>query len=143
MRKLLGLAVVLAALGFCAPSYGYILVYKVTGGMKAVEWNIQKKIISVSVKGYAAIDINDSNGAVNDKQTVLYGKDASGNLKYFEDSLDEDQAGIYWDATSSVAGVVEVDVWDYNSPFYYELVMTGNVKLTDVGTAAKSWLQAA
>jgi hypothetical protein len=137
MRKLLGLSVVLAALGVCAPSYGYILVYNVTGGMKAVEWNVQKKIISVSVKGYAAIDINDSNGAVNDKQMVLYGKDVSGNLKYYEDSLDEDRAGVYWDATSDVAGVVEVDVWDYNSPFYYDFVMTGNVKLTDVGASSK------
>jgi len=136
MRKLLGLTVVLAVLGVCAPSYGYILVYKVTGGMKAVEWN-SERIVSVSVKGYAAVDINDSNGAVNDKQMVLYGKDASGNLKYYEDSLDEDYAGVYWDPTSDVAGVVEVDVWDYNSPFDYEFVMTGNVKLTDVGASSK------
>ena len=135
MRKLLGLTVVLAALGVCAPSYGYILVYKVTGGMKAVEWNVQKKIISVSVKGYAAIDINDSNGAVNDKQMVLYGKDASGNLKYYEDSLDEDHAGV---DLYQIANVVELDVWDYNSPFYYDFVMTGNVKLTDVGLGASS-----
>ena len=134
MRKLLGLTVVLAALGVCAPSYGYILVYKVTGGMKAVEWNVQKKIISVSVKGYAAIDIDDSNGAVNDKQMVLYGKDASGNLKYYEDSLDEDRAGVDLYQT---ANVVEVDIWDYNSPFYYDFVMTGNVKLTDVGASNK------
>lgn len=135
MRKLLGLTVVLAALGVCAPSYGYILVYKVTGGMKAVEWNVQKKIISVSVKGYAAIDINDSNGAVNDKQMVLYGKDASGNLKYYEDSLDEDHAGV---DLYQIANVVELDVWDYNSPFYYDFIMTGNVKLTDVGLGASS-----
>jgi hypothetical protein len=136
MRKLLGLAVVLAALGVCTPSYGYILAYKVTGGMKAVEWN-SGKIISVPIKGYGAIDVNDSNGAVNDKQIVLYGKDASGNLKYFADSLDEDLAGIYWDTTNDTAGVVEVDIWDYNSPFNYEFVMTGNVKLTDVGAGSK------
>jgi hypothetical protein len=134
MRKLLGLSVVLAVFGVCAPSYGYILVYNVTGGMKAVEWNVQK-IISVSVKGYAAIDINDSNGAVNDKQMVLYGKDASGNLKYYEDSLDEDYAGV---DLYPIANVVEVDVWDYNSPFYYEFIMTGNIKATDVGLGASS-----
>jgi len=136
MRKLLGLTVVLAVLGVCAPSYGYILVYKITGGMKAVEWNVQKKIISISVKGYAAIDINDSNEAVNDKQMVLYGKDASGNLKYYEDSLDEDRAGV---DLYQIANVVELDIWDYNSPFYYEFVMTGNVKLTDVGASSKEF----
>jgi hypothetical protein len=134
MRKLVGLVVVLAAFGFCAPSYGYILVYKVTGGMKAVEWNVQKKIINVSVKGYAAIDINDSNGAVDDKQMVIYGKDASGNLKYYVDSFDKDHAKV---ALYQIASVVELDIWDYNSPFYYDFVMTGNVKATDIGTGSK------
>ena len=129
MRKLLGLTVVLAALCVCAPSYGYILVYKVTGGMKAVEWN-SGKIISVSVKGYAAIDINDSNEAIDDKQIVLYGKDASGSLNYYEDSLAK--VSLF-----QVASVVELDVWDYNSPFFYEFVMTGNVKLTDIGASSK------
>jgi len=133
MKKLLGLTVVLAVLGVCAPSYGYILVYKITGGMKAVDWN-SEKIINVSVKGYAAIDINDSN-VVTNKQMVLYGKDASGKLKYYEDSLDTDYAGAYFDATG---GVVEVDIWDYNSPFDYEFMMTGKVKATDVGLGASN-----
>ena len=130
MKKLLGLAVVLAVLGVCAPSYGYILAYKVTGGMKAVEWNVQQKIISVSVKGYAAIDINDSNGAVDNKLMVLYGKDASGNLKYYEDSLA--RVSLF-----QIASVVELDVWDYTSPFFYDFVMIGNVKLTDIGASNK------
>ncbi|MGD0553161.1 MAG: hypothetical protein ABSB25_11010 [Sedimentisphaerales bacterium] len=133
MRKLLGLTVVLAVLGVCAPSYGYILVYKVTGAMKAVDWN-SEKIVSVSVKGCLAMDINDSE-EVNDAQMVLDGKNANGALVYYKDLLSDPNGngGARWDTTGGVVGLA---VWDYNSPFDYEFLMTGNVKATDVGLGA-------
>jgi hypothetical protein len=129
MRKLLVLSVVAAALMVCAPSYGYILVYKVTGGMKAVEWNVEK-IISVSVKGYLALDINNVSEEVDDAEMVLYGKDVSGDLVYFDDTLGGGGNRINWDATGDVVGV---DVWNYSDPFEHEFMMTGKVKATDVG----------
>ncbi len=101
----------------CAPSYGYVLVYNVTGNMKAAEWTT-KKIISVSVKGYLAIDITDTNEADNG-QLVLYGKDASGHPMYLFDYLDGG-SDIYWETPGNV---VAVDVWNWDkSPFYYDFV---------------------
>ncbi|MGB7580838.1 MAG: hypothetical protein WBL85_00125 [Sedimentisphaerales bacterium] len=140
MRKLMRLTVVLAVLGVCAPSYGYILVYNVTGGMKALEWNTSK-IISISVKGCLVADINsNSNGdnEVNDAQMVLCGKDTGGNLVYYKDSLNKSDEGASLYTTGNVVGV---DVWDHNSPFWYEFTMIGNIKATDVGLGAnyKEW----
>jgi hypothetical protein len=131
MKRLLALSVVLASLAVCAPSYGYILVYKVTGAMKAVEWN-SDKIISVSVKGYLAISINGSNEA-DDAQIVIYGKNASGDLVYFRDTLNSG-SDIIWNTPGSV---VAIDVWNWHkAPFYYDFTLTGKVKAIDVGLGA-------
>jgi hypothetical protein len=127
MKKLLTLTIVLLVLALSAPSYGYVLVYKVTGKMKAVEWNAST-LGNVPVKGYLAVNINDSDDA-NYAQLILYGKDTSDNLVFFLDTLSSGE-NINWDVTEEVIGV---DVWDYDDPFEYEFMMTGKVKLVDVG----------
>ena len=127
MKRLLTLTVVMLVLALCAPSYGYVLVYKVTGKMKAVEWS-GSTLGNTSVKGYLAINIDDSNDA-NYAQLILYGKDTSDNLVYFLDGLSSGE-DITWNVTGDVIGV---DVWDYTDPFEYEFMMTGKVKLVDVG----------
>ena len=136
MRRLLALFVLSAVFGFCAPSYGYILAYKVTGKVKAVEWNVQK-IIIVSVKGYLALDIDSDSNVLNDANMVLYGKDASGNLVYYRETrnLISSAAGADW---STTAGIVGFDIWDDCPPFNYHFMMTGTVKATDVGFGAGS-----
>jgi hypothetical protein len=128
MRRLLTLLVVLAILGVCAPSYGYILVYKLTGTIKAVEWN-DGIITNVSVKGYAAVDINDVNEAVDGAEMVLYGKDTNKNLKYYDDTLGGGERANL-DTTGDVIGV---DIWNYEDPFTYEFTLIGKVKDADVG----------
>jgi hypothetical protein len=136
MRKLMGLIMVLAILSVCSPSYGYILVYKVTGSMKAAEWRVDK-IISVSVKGYIAVNIvvNDTgDNEVTDAQMVIYGKNKSGGLVYYRDYLnDPNNSGIGLYTPGHNGSVVEVRVWDHHNPFYYEFLMTGNIKAADVG----------
>lgn len=137
MRKLLGLTVVLAVLGVCAPSYGYILVYKVAGAMKAQEWG-SDTLTNVSVKGYLAMDIDDSDEVV-DAKMVLYGKGTGGNLVYsvddFNDSDPNIDDNIYW---GNSGRVVELDVWNINHiyPFSHEFMMTGILKSIDVGLGA-------
>jgi hypothetical protein len=129
MRRLLALFVLSAVFGFCAPSYGYILAYKVTGKVKAVEWNVQK-IISVSVKGYLAVDINYADLSISNAEMVLYGKNAAGGLIYFDETFCTLNSGINWSITGDVVGL---DVWDYDDPFDFEFTMIGKVKSVDVG----------
>jgi hypothetical protein len=137
MKKLVALFIIMALLGICSPSYGYILVYKVTGSLKAVEWN-SNALSSVSVKGYLALDINDTNDADVDANMVLYGKNAAGALKYYLDGLsDTNNAdnGIAWNNSGMYVGL---DAWNLSNPhrpeqFQYEFVVTGKVKSADVG----------
>jgi hypothetical protein len=143
MRRLLGLAVMFVVLCMCVPSYatspGYILAYKVTGSMKAAEWYADK-IISVSVKGYIAVNIvaNDTgDNEIVDAQIVLYGKNKSGNLVYYRDYLNDPNSGVELYTPGYAGDIVEVQVWDHTyNPMYYEFVMTGNVKAADIGLGA-------
>ena len=132
MKKLLALLVMVVVLGVCAPSYGYILVYKVTGKVKAFEWN-EPSYGNVAVKGFLVIDIQDTgddeDNDANNARLVLYGKDADGDLVYFNDALG-DGGNIEWFTTGEFVGL---EVWDSVSPFEYEFTMTGKVKLADVG----------
>ncbi len=145
MKRLLGLVVLLVVLCVSVPSYatspGYILAYKVNGSMKAAEWYADK-IISVSVKGYIAVNIvSNSTGdnEVVDAQMVLYGKDKSGHLVYYRDYLSDPNSGVYLYTPGYIGSVVEVQVLNHTyDPMYYEFVMTGNIKSTDVGLGASS-----
>jgi hypothetical protein len=136
MKRLLGLGVLFVVLSMCVPSYGYMLVYNVTGGIKAAEW-YGEKLISVSVKGYLALDIDSDSNVINDTNMVLYGKDASGNLVYYKESrnLISSAFGMDW---STTGGIVGFDAWDDSPPFNYHFMMTGAVKATDVGLGANS-----
>ncbi len=133
--------VALAVLGVCVPSYGYILVYKIAGGMKAQDWG-SDKLINVSAKGYLAMDINDSD-KVTDANMVLYGKGVSGNLIYYVDDFNNSDPNItyddiYWGNPGTKT--VMLDVWkeNYVSPrFSREFMMTGILKSTNVGLDTK------
>jgi hypothetical protein len=131
MKRLLGLGVLFVFLSVSVPSYGYILVYNVTGGIKAAEWN-SEKLIGVSVKGYLALDIDSDSNVINDANMVFYGKDASGKLVYYREvrNLTNSASGADW---STTAGIVGFDIWDHCPPFNYDFMMTGAVKAIDVG----------
>jgi hypothetical protein len=70
-------AILLVMLGVCATSFGnYFLIYNVSTTMKGVDFNTDQKV-SVPLKGYLILDIDDSNDAVQDVNFVMYGKDAN------------------------------------------------------------------
>jgi hypothetical protein len=74
MRKLLAMLVLLAVLGVCAPSYGYILVYKVTISYKTLAIDYDA-IAKGAIKGFTVMNINDSGtpAVIDAAGFVLYG----------------------------------------------------------------------
>jgi len=75
MRKLLAMFVLLAVLGVCAPSYGYILVYKVTISYKTLVTD-DDVIATGAIKGFLVMNVNDSGepAVIDAAGFVLYGK---------------------------------------------------------------------
>jgi hypothetical protein len=77
MKTLKVLVVLLAMLAISAPSFGYILVYNAFGRLKSVDSEADR-LVGVAMRGYLIIDINDTDGDVNDTYWVTYGKDSEG-----------------------------------------------------------------
>ena len=130
MKRLLTLLVVLAVLGMCAPSYGYILVYKFNSTLKVLDYASESSV-NLPVKGYLAVDIDDEDGDLDYATMVLYGKDGDGDKTYFVQYYDEDGFDMDWEETGDYIGV---DIWNGNdAPFDYEIILNGVLKNKNVG----------
>ena len=130
MKRLLALLVVLAVLGMCAPSYGYLLVYKLSSTMKVVDYTTDSSG-NLPVKGYLAVDIDDVDGDLLDATMVFYGKDDNGDKTYFAQEFETDGFDMNWDEVGDYIGV---DIWNYSEePFDYEIMLTGTLQNKNVG----------
>jgi hypothetical protein len=131
MRKLLTLFVMLAVLGVCAPSYGYLLIYNVSSTFKGVDSDANSAE-NVPIKGFLVLDMNDPNETLDDAEMVLYGKDADKAKVYFVETFGGD-AGIDWTVEGDF---VTVDLEDSSDPFDYEMRLTGKIADKNVGLGA-------
>jgi len=121
MKKLAVLFVMLAVL--CVPSYGYILVYNMSGSYKALD-TAAERVHPSSFKGYLVMDVNDANGAIEQSTAIFYGRNAGGGKVYITVSdvvYDCGQYGQYM--------TIELLLDGYN----LDAVMIGKVKTMDVG----------
>ena len=128
MKKLLEVFVVLAVLAVCAPSNGYILVYKLTSTVKAVDADVNS-LGNVKVKGYLALDIDDVEEIVADAQMVIYGVDGDANKIYYVENF-QGVADAIW---TEEGDYLTFNLTNHRDPFYYDIVLTGKIKEKDVG----------
>jgi hypothetical protein len=130
MRKLLALFVMLAALGACAPSYGFILVHKVTIRYKTLAIDYDA-IAKGTVKGFLVVNIDDSGepAVIDAAGFVLYGK-VEGEKHY--ESLDITD---YTELTGS-EGIAAITIGAEGGTDYRVNVF-GKLKETNVGLSDK------
>ncbi len=131
MRRLLVLLVTMGVLGVCAPSYGYILVYKLSSKVKAV-YEDANALGGIKVKGYLALSIADGTEAADDMQMVLYGYDVLGNKIYYVENF-EGNADLLW---TEEGAYVTLYITNHREQFYYDIWLTGTIKEKDVGFGA-------
>jgi hypothetical protein len=123
MKKLGMLFVMLAVVCVCVPSYGYMLVYNMSGSYKTLETTAEI-LYSSSFKGYLVMDVNDANGAINQSTAIIYGKNAGGGKVYITVSDVVYACGQYGQYMN-----IELYMKDYQ----FDTVMIGKVKTMDVG----------
>jgi len=138
MRRLLGLAVIFLVLSVSVPSYGYFLIYNVTGTVKGVN---NTAPASIAWKGYLVLDFNDSNDLIVDANLVMYGKD-SGKHKVYVVLNENDSNGLLHTDLRSKGNYTVFNFWDYNEPFDFEGLIIGKGALKDIGFGAlhKKWI---
>jgi hypothetical protein len=77
MKRLGMLFVMLAVLGVCSQSYGYVLVYDVLGQVKAVD-AVANTMNRTTVRGTLVVDIDEEQGIATEGTLVLYNRPTRG-----------------------------------------------------------------
>jgi hypothetical protein len=81
MKRLAVLFVMLAVLGVCSQSYGYVLVYDVLGQVKAVD-TAANTMNRTMVYGTLVVDINEEQGMATEGTLVLFNRPRGGHGVY-------------------------------------------------------------
>jgi hypothetical protein len=129
MRKLLAGLAVLAVLGICCPSYGYILTYSGTIPVKGVDVNDNNTPEAIPLKAFLVLDVNEANEnfIVADANLLLFGKDPNKNKVYVllssNDGNDFLGVNIVEDGETFVVRLTSV-----NCAFNFDLLMMGAEK---------------
>jgi hypothetical protein len=145
MKRLLALFIMLAVLGMCAPSYGYILIYKVQMYGKAA--NLDDDSISYGkVKAYLVLSIADeeeppepyletlqiSDGCdgIVDANVIFYDRYKGPKFQFIDDSASvEFQMSPESDGKCAIVGI--------DSDYGYQCNLVGNLKATNIGLGKK------
>jgi len=136
MKRLLGLAVLLAMLYMCLPAYAnsvyYYLIYNVSTTVKGSDYDAYTAV-SIPLKGYLVLEFVDSCDGLADANLILYGKDQAGNKKYVQLNLSDNNA--YLGASIwSVGNLTNAQLWSTGTePFYFGSMLTGKGALKDIG----------
>lgn len=132
MKRLLEITVLFVIFCVSVPSYGYFLIYNLSGSLKG-ENNDSKA--SIPWKGYLVFDINDSNSSLLDVNLIMCGKDSSGNKVYAE--LGKRSSGNY---TLTVTRGIHGNFWNVNmradtNDFDFDIYLIGTISSTNIGLA--------
>ena len=128
MKKLMAVIMILAVLGVCSSSYGYILVYKLSSTMRTVDTTADAAEI-IKLKGYLIIDINETLSEVNDADVVIYGKDDDETLSCYRFDYDVD-LDIDWEEHGTN---VVIDFRQGGNRSGIEVILTGKTKAKNIG----------
>jgi hypothetical protein len=131
MKRWLELAVIFVVLSTCAPSYGYFLIYNVSGSVKGVNNGTKA---SIPWKGYFVADLNDSNDAAMDANLIMYGQDSNKRKVYvvlnYSDPNHYLNADAWWQGDYTI-----FNFWAYHTPFDFEGLTIGLAKEKNIGLA--------
>jgi hypothetical protein len=128
MKKLTVLIAAMVVLSVCAPSFGYILVYKLSTTVKAVDTLIDVSEV-IKIKGYLIIDYNETDLEVVDADVVIYGKDQDDTPACIRMDNEVDMAIQF----SPDANNFWVNFRQGGNRSGIEVILTGKTKLKDIG----------
>ena len=126
----MGLAVIFVVLSVCVPSYGYFLIYNVSGSVKGVNNALPA---SIPWKAYLVVNL-DINDEFVDANLVMFGKDSTKKSVYIQLNYSDSAHSLDIDIPNTGSGFTAIDLrTDVNTPLNFEALIIGKTKLTDVG----------
>jgi hypothetical protein len=131
MKRLSALFAALVILGVCTSSYGYFLIYNLTGSLKGTEGTVDIKKDTTDFKGYLVLDINNDTNELADANMFIYGRDPNNHKVYVR--LNASDSNEFLDA--SILYRDKRNFYELNGkpPFDFRIVVMGQVNRTDIG----------
>jgi hypothetical protein len=137
-KKMKKLVMVLVVLALCVPTYGYILVYKVTMSGTVAGWKTTPDgwlLSKASGRGYLVLDVDDDDpNVLNDVQFIDYYTEDHDKLYDMWDAGEEFTHSILPGRPPKGKNIVCVDLNLVDSGFELGGRVLGTVKSTDIGT---------
>jgi hypothetical protein len=136
MKRLMGLVVLFVVLSMCVPSYGYFLIYNLSGSAKGVNDGVKA---SIPWKGYFVVKIIGDN--VVDANLIMFGKDSAKAKVYVE--FDKDATGVTkLTVTPDILGslpdiFLTLDIVCNTADFDFEGLTIGKAAIVDIGTGTQ------
>jgi len=119
----------------CASSYGYFLIYNVSTTVKGIDEEAGTPI-SIPLKGYLVLNMDDNCDATLDINLILYGKNPAGQKVYTQlNDNGNDYLGYAFGYTQWGYFTIRLEGVDV---FDFETGLMGKVKEKDVGLGSDS-----
>jgi hypothetical protein len=135
MKMLSALFVALVILGICTSSYGYFLVYNLSGTIRGVD---DANAVTIPFGGYLVMNFNDGTNSLVDANMIIYGRDPNGHKVYVR--LNSHDSNEFLDAHILPRDVRNFYVLNGESPFGFRSVIMGNVNRTTIGPSNRRYI---
>jgi hypothetical protein len=135
MKMLSALLVVLVILGICTSSYGYFLVYNLSGTVRGTDGTVNIRNVTISFRSYLVMTFDDDTNSFDDANLIIYGRDPNNNKVYIQ--LNASDSNAFLDSSIWYRDVKNFYELNGESPFDFRIVIQGNVKSTNIGLAGK------
>jgi hypothetical protein len=130
MKLLSAIFAALVILGTSTSSYGYFLVYNLSGTVRGVE---DANKVTISFRGYLVMNFDNDTNSLVDSNMIIYGRDPNRNKVFIQ--LNSSDANEFLDAHILTRDVRNFYSLNGEPPFGFRSLIMGNVHRTTIGPA--------
>ncbi len=131
MKRLSALLVALVMFGICTSSYGYFLIYNLTGTIKGTDGTVDITKVTTTFRGYLVMNIDDDTNSLNDANMIIYGKDPNKHKVYV--LLNANDSNEFLDSSIWYRNKRNFYELNSGSPFDFRVLMMGQIYKTSIG----------
>jgi hypothetical protein len=131
MKRLSAILVVLVMLGICTSSYGYFLIYNLSGTIRGTDGTVDIKKVTTPFKGYMVLNVDNDTNSFSDANMIIYGKDPNHHKVYVLLNATDSNAFL----NPNILFRAKRNFYELNggSPFDFRITMLGHVYKTNIG----------
>lgn len=131
MKRLAALFVISAMLGICTSSYGYFLIYTISGSLKGTEGAVDIEKETTNFRGYLVMNIDEDTNSLTDANLIFSGGDPNNHRVYVQ--LNASDSNGFLDASILYRDRRTFYELNGNPPFDFKIFAVGDVHNRAIG----------